>query len=194
MLCNPLAMHLSVSFFRPPHPTPQVACGQHHTLFLRRDGVVYGCGSCKLGQLPGNVSRFSPDRTVAIPIKMHLPFGGAAAGSGSGSKLGPAGSANTSRDGGRDSHSGGGNGKGGGSGGGGGGGSGAGALEAVSSAGASGGAAAVAVAAAAAAAAASRAARSPVVHLVVAGGNSSVFVTRGPDEIPEVYSINLLEK
>lgn len=29
----------------------RVAGGQHHTIFLRRDGVVYGCGSCKLGQV-----------------------------------------------------------------------------------------------------------------------------------------------
>lgn len=29
----------------------RVAGGTHHTLFLRRDGVVYGCGSCKLGQV-----------------------------------------------------------------------------------------------------------------------------------------------
>jgi alpha-tubulin suppressor-like RCC1 family protein len=29
----------------------RVAGGQNHTIFLRRDGVVYGCGSCKLGQV-----------------------------------------------------------------------------------------------------------------------------------------------
>jgi hypothetical protein len=32
------------------------------------------------------------------------------------------------------------------------------------------------------------------VHQLMAGGNSSIFLTRGHDEIPEVYSINLLEK
>jgi hypothetical protein len=43
------------------------------------------------------------------------------------------------------------------------------------------------------AAAASRA-KGPVVHQLVAGGNSSMFLTRAPDELPEVYSINLLAK
>eukprot|EP00878_Enallax_costatus_P033149 GHUV01036539.1.p2 GENE.GHUV01036539.1~~GHUV01036539.1.p2 ORF type:complete len:216 (+),score=120.53 GHUV01036539.1:1813-2460(+) len=36
--------------------------------------------------------------------------------------------------------------------------------------------------------------KAPVVHQIMAGGNSSIFLTRGPDEIPEVYGINLLEK
>lgn len=34
----------------------------------------------------------------------------------------------------------------------------------------------------------------PIVHQIMAGGNSSIVLTRGPEEIPEVYSINLLEK
>ena len=34
----------------------RVAGGQHHTIFLRRDGVVYGCGSCKLGQVSNTPS------------------------------------------------------------------------------------------------------------------------------------------
>lgn len=34
----------------------------------------------------------------------------------------------------------------------------------------------------------------PVVHQILAGGNSSIFLTRAPEEIPEVYSINLLAK
>lgn len=33
----------------------RVAGGQNHTIFLRRDGVVYGCGSCKLGQVRSRV-------------------------------------------------------------------------------------------------------------------------------------------
>lgn len=36
--------------------------------------------------------------------------------------------------------------------------------------------------------------KSPVVHQIVAGGNSSMFLTRAPEEIPDVYSINLLAK
>jgi hypothetical protein len=40
----------------------------------------------------------------------------------------------------------------------------------------------------------SRPLKSPVVHQLAAGGHSSAFVTRGPDEIPETYAINLLEK
>eukprot|EP00879_Flechtneria_rotunda_P005191 GHRR01005473.1.p1 GENE.GHRR01005473.1~~GHRR01005473.1.p1 ORF type:complete len:1380 (+),score=526.24 GHRR01005473.1:240-4379(+) len=52
----------------------KVAAGLHHSLFLRRDGVVYGCGNCKYGQVPGSLHRMSPDRTVPIPIKLHLPF------------------------------------------------------------------------------------------------------------------------
>jgi hypothetical protein len=91
--------------------------------------VVYGCGSCKYGQLPGNVSRMSPERTVAIPIKLHLPFH----------------PRHSSRQ------------------------------EQQQQAG-------------------NHRVRAPVVHQLVAGGNSSVFLTRGPEEIPEVYSINLLEK
>ncbi len=45
----------------------------------------------------------------------------------------------------------------------------------------------------AAAAAASRT-KAPVVHRVVAGGNASTFLTRGADEIPDTYNINLLER
>jgi hypothetical protein len=147
-----------------------VACGQHHTLFLRRDGVAYGCGSSKFGQLPGNPARFSSDRTVALPVKMHFPFSAPpAANSGSGGKQqqpqpqqqqagGPPGGAS-------------------------------GAVAAASSNG--GGPASFPLAPGAVRGGGPRA---PVVHLVVAGGNSSLFVTRGADEIPEVYSINLLEK
>jgi hypothetical protein len=36
--------------------------------------------------------------------------------------------------------------------------------------------------------------KSPVVHQIVAGGNSSMFLMRAPEEIPDVYSINLLAK
>jgi hypothetical protein len=36
--------------------------------------------------------------------------------------------------------------------------------------------------------------RCPVVHQIVAGGNSSIFLTRAPEEIPDVYTVNLLAK
>lgn len=35
------------------HGVCQVACGPTHTLFLCRDGLVYGCGSNEHGELPG---------------------------------------------------------------------------------------------------------------------------------------------
>jgi hypothetical protein len=155
---------------------PQVACGQHHTLFLRRDGVAYGCGSSKFGQLPGNPARFSPDRTVALPAKMHFPFGDPPAApppqpaGGKQQQQAPAAPAPPPPPGGSSN---------------------GGARGAAAAASSNGGGPASYPLAPGAVRGGSRA---PVVHLVVAGGNSSVFVTRGPDEIPEVYSINLLEK
>lgn len=41
---------------------------------------------------------------------------------------------------------------------------------------------------------AQRPSKAPVVHQLSSGGHSSAFITRGPDEIPSTYSINLLEK
>lgn len=41
----------------------RVAGGQNHTIFLRRDGVVYGCGSCKLGQVSGALLHDSAGET-----------------------------------------------------------------------------------------------------------------------------------
>lgn len=235
----------------------RVAGGQHHTIFLRRDGVVYGCGSCKLGQVsdgqqqqqrahsanlckgqcparfelvtgastpaskhaqpevclclalllvlccvvcvphiadqqvPGSLHRMSPDRTVPIPIKLHLPFQPSkrdrerlrereARNSGSNlttvveaaeEQQAQAQSLQQQRP------------------------SASGSIRQSSGGGGS--------------ATSSRSgvavgpvdpqqqqmrSKCPVVHQIVAGGNSSIFLTRAPEEIPEVYTINLLAK
>ncbi len=208
-----------------------MACGQHHTLFLRRDGVVYGCGSNKQGQLPGNPARFSADRTVALPVKMHFPFSGGSSSGGShlgggGRALAPSGLSAVTNALSPQPSAGSGAPAGGCSSGGGsaavaaaargstsGGGGGSSGYDLTDSTGSAAAAAAAlgsctvsgsgqstkpstggGSAVAAATIATGRLPPAPVVHLVVAGGNSSVFVTRGTDEIPEVYSINLLAK
>jgi hypothetical protein len=49
----------------------KVACGSFHTLLLRRDGVVYGCGLAKHGQLPGAMHRMSADKVAPLPVKVR---------------------------------------------------------------------------------------------------------------------------
>ncbi len=51
----------------------KVACGSFHTLLLRRDGVVYGCGLAKHGQLPGAMHRMSADKVAPLPVKVRCP-------------------------------------------------------------------------------------------------------------------------
>lgn len=98
----------------------KVSCGQHHTLLLRRDGAVYGCGSSKYSQLGGAVNRLSAERTLPTPAKISLPFH-------------------------QSKHH-------------------------------------------------APRCKAPLVHAVIAGGNSSAMLTRGPDELPDVYRIDLLDK
>lgn len=241
----------------------RVAGGQHHTIFLRRDGVVYGCGSCKLGQVskqpwqrqalylrvvsinrfaltqlqrwcklgspqlphklappackcvqtvktspaccccagvlhmpqvPGSLHRMSPDRTVPIPIKLHLPFQPSKRDRerqqrerehrNSGSNLAPViegpeqelaqlqlqqQQPPSQRP------------------------SATGSIQRQSSGGCSSATSSRSVGADPTSHAVLHS-KCPVVHQIVAGGNSSMFLTRAPEEIPEVYSINLLAK
>lgn len=60
----------------------KVACGSFHTLLLRRDGVVYGCGLAKHGQLPGAMHRMSADKVAPLPVKVRWRAVEGAAGNG----------------------------------------------------------------------------------------------------------------
>jgi hypothetical protein len=53
----------------------KVACGSFHTLLLRRDGVVYGCGLTKHGQLPGATHRMTPEKVAPLPTRVGLRQG-----------------------------------------------------------------------------------------------------------------------
>ncbi|KAK9909040.1 hypothetical protein WJX75_006403 [Coccomyxa subellipsoidea] len=77
----------------------QVACGRQHTLFLCRDGTVYGCGSTEHGQLPylkfaggqegsasddesadmsaevgADMDAPQPRNEITIPTQLRMPF------------------------------------------------------------------------------------------------------------------------
>ena len=59
----------------------QVACGEEHTLFVCRDGEVYGCGSSAHGQLPAATPDPDTSRAaaaggmlLATPTRLRLSF------------------------------------------------------------------------------------------------------------------------
>jgi hypothetical protein len=225
----------------------RVAAGTHHTLFLRRDGVVYGCGSCKTGQVgcvracvcvcvygrwlargsialllwppsdwrmagcgvpcratlaqvPGSLHRMSPDRTVPIPIKLHLPFQPSrrdrerqreARSSGSNLSTVLEGSEQQEQQQQRARSSSGGAAR---PSSGGGGSVASSSKSSTAAAAGPGGGGSSSLSTAEQQQQAAARSKAPVVHQLVAGGNSSIFLTRAHDEIPEVYSINLLAK
>lgn len=49
----------------------KMKCGEHHNLFLSKDGVLYGNGDNSLGQLDGDLD--SPDKIQCVPKEVILP-------------------------------------------------------------------------------------------------------------------------
>ena len=72
----PSPPHLQVAFSLEGQQVARVSCGSTHTLLLMHNGAVYGCGDGGSGQLTQRTVQMDlPGGLVTLPVKLALPFG-----------------------------------------------------------------------------------------------------------------------
>ena len=73
--CKPHNTKLQISTLE-GQQVSRVSCGSDHTLFLTKEGTVYGCGAGSEGQLTQRIVQMGlPNAMVTTPCKLALPFG-----------------------------------------------------------------------------------------------------------------------